>query len=141
MLDRNLQYTCAFFQDTDDLDIAQEQKMRLIGQKLNLKRGQIVLDIGCGWGGLVNYLSSTFDVKVVGITLSKEQIKYARQRYGSNKNASFMFMDYRKIPKNMMFDRIVSVGMLEHVGDKNYDAYFKVVHDHLNQDGIALIHT
>ena len=141
MLDRNLQYTCAFFQGTDDLNIAQEQKMRLIGQKLNLKRGQIVLDIGCGWGGLVNYLSSTFDVKVVGITLSKEQIKYAQKRYGSNKNASFLFMDYRKIPKNMIFDRIVSVGMLEHVGDKNYDAYFKVVHDHLKQDGIALIHS
>ena len=141
MLDKNLQYTCAFFQDTDNLNIAQEQKMKLIGQKLNLKRGQTVLDIGSGWGGLVNYLAQTYQVKVLGITLSKEQIKYARHRYGKNKYASYEYMDYRKIPKNMKFDRIVSVGMLEHVGSKNFDEYFKVVHDHLHKNGIALIHT
>lgn len=141
MLDRNMQYTCAFFQDTKDLNIAQEQKMNLIGQKLNLKPGDILLDIGCGWGYLINYLSKKYDVKGLGITLSKEQLKYAKNQFKDNANASFKLLDYRNIPKDMKFTKIVSVGMLEHVGSKNFNEYFNIVHEHLTDDGLALIHT
>ena len=113
MLDKNMQYTCAFFQDTQDLNTAQEQKMDLIGQKLNLKPGDTLLDIGCGWGYLINYLSKKYNVKGVGITLSEEQIKYAEDHFKNNSNVSYQLMDYRNIPKDMKFSKIVSVGMLE----------------------------
>jgi cyclopropane-fatty-acyl-phospholipid synthase len=141
MLDNNMQYTCAFFQDTNDLNTAQEQKMDLIGQKLNLKPGDTLLDIGCGWGYLINYLSKKYNVQGLGITLSEEQLKYAEINFKNNSNASYKLMDYRNIPKDMKFTKIVSVGMLEHVGNKNYEEYFDIVHDHLTDDGIALIHT
>ena len=141
MLDKNMQYTCAFFQDTQDLNTAQEQKMDLIGQKLNLKPGDTLLDIGCGWGYLINYLSKKYNVKGVGITLSEEQIKYAEDHFKNNSNVSYQLMDYRNIPKDMKFSKIVSVGMLEHVGSKNYKEYFDIVHEHLTDDGIALIHS
>lgn len=141
MLDKNMQYTCGFWQDTNDLDTAQLQKMKIIGQKLNLKPGDTLLDIGCGWGYLINYLSKKYNVKGLGITLSKEQLSYAKNQFKNNENAHYQLMDYRNIPKNMKFNKIVSVGMLEHVGEKNYNDYFNIVYDHLENNGLALIHT
>ena len=99
------------------------------------------MDIGCGWGYLINYLSKKYNVKGVGITLSEEQIKYAEDHFKNNSNVSYQLMDYRNIPKDMKFSKIVSVGMLEHVGSKNYKEYFDIVHEHLTDDGIALIHS
>lgn len=141
MLDKNMQYTCGFWQDTNDLDTAQLQKMKIIGQKLNLKPGDTLLDIGCGWGYLINYLSKEYNVKGLGITLSEEQLSYAKNKFKNNTNADYQLMDYRNIPKDMKFNKIVSVGMLEHVGVKNYKEYFDVVNNHLEKDGLALIHT
>lgn len=141
MLDKNMQYTCGFWQDTNDLDTAQLQKMKIIGQKLNLKQGDTLLDIGCGWGYLINFLSKEYNVKGIGITLSEEQLSYAKNKFKDNKNADYQLMDYRNIPKDMKFNKIVSVGMLEHVGAKNYKEYFDVVNNHLEPNGLALIHT
>ena len=141
MLDKNMQYTCGFWQDTNDLDTAQLQKMKIIGQKLNLKPGDTLLDIGCGWGYLINYLSKEYNVKGLGITLSEEQLSYAKNKFKNNENADYQLMDYRNIPKDMKFNKIVSVGMLEHVGVKNYKEYFDIVYDHLQENGLALIHT
>ena len=141
MLDKNMQYTCGFWQDTNDLDTAQLQKMKIIGQKLNLKPGDTLLDIGCGWGYLINYLSKEYNVKGLGITLSEEQLSYAKNEFKNNENVDYKLMDYRNIPKNMKFNKIVSFGMLEHVGVKNYNDYFNIVYDHLENNGLALIHT
>ena len=141
MLDRNMQYTCGYWQDTNDLNTAQLQKMKIIGQKLNLQPGDTLLDIGCGWGFLINYLSKEFKINGLGITLSKEQLQFAKTTFADNKLADYKLMDYRNIPNDMKFSKIVSVGMLEHVGSKNYEEYFTIVQNHLKNDGIALIHT
>ena len=138
MLDKNMQYTCGFWQDTNDLDTAQLQKMKIIGQKLNLKQGDTLLDIGCGWGYLINFLSKEYNVKGIGITLSEEQLSYAKDKFKDNKNADYQLMDYRNIPKDMKFNKIVSVGMLEHVGAKNYKEYFDVVNNHFKDVFVQL---
>ena len=141
MLDPNLQYSCGYFEATDNLAAAQLHKMELIARKLNLQKGFTVLDIGCGWGGLANYLSSHYNVRVLGITLSKEQVAFATQKYYHNTKVEYKILDYRHIPIDQRFDRIVSVGMLEHVGKRNFEEYFRIVHRHLKSDGIALIHS
>jgi cyclopropane-fatty-acyl-phospholipid synthase len=142
MLDKtNMQYTCGFFQDTNDLETAQIQKLNIIAQKLNLKPGEKLLDIGCGWGNLINFMTTNYGVKGIGITISSEQLKFCKEKYKDNKNAEFLLIDYRNIPDDMKFDKIVSVGMFEHVGKKNFEEYFDIVYKHLNDDGLALIHT
>ncbi len=142
-LDTDRQYSCAYFlNDTGDLETAQRQKRRHIAAKLLLEPGMRVLDIGCGWGGLDLYLAERFDANVVGITLSKEQLKVARDRAGSSVSGDrtrFALRDYREVEGT--FDRIVSVGMFEHVGVNQYDAYFRTVRDRLTDDGVALLHT
>ena len=142
-LDEDRQYSCAYFADpANDLDTAQEHKKAHIAAKLCLEPGQSVLDIGCGWGGLALYLNRIADVDVLGITLSEEQLVVARrraERAGVSDRVRFELLDYRDVDQR--FDRIVSVGMLEHVGRPNYNTYFAKVSELLADDGVALIHS
>ncbi|MBO6946731.1 MAG: class I SAM-dependent methyltransferase [Rhodospirillales bacterium] len=142
-LDRDRQYSCAYFTDPSvDLDTAQLDKKRHIAAKLMLEPDMEVLDIGCGWGGLALYLAEAAGVKVTGLTLSQEQLSVARERArrrGLEDRVSFHLRDYRE--QTGTFDRIVSVGMFEHVGVTHYQAYFSAVQRLLNDKGVALIHT
>lgn len=141
-LDSDWQYSCAYFDSPDaDLETAQRAKQRHIAAKLALKPGQTVLDIGSGWGGLALYLARTAGTKVTGITLSDNQLAAARRRAadsGLDDLVHFELRDYRKL--NRPFDRIVSVGMLEHVGVADFDDYFHQIERLLSEDGVALIH-
>ncbi len=142
-LDSDRQYSCAYFKSTDDtLERAQAQKKAHIAAKLLLKPGMRVLDIGCGWGGMALTLARDFGARVVGVTLSEEQLKIARARAvdcGLAGQVEFRLMDYRAVTGQ--FDRIVSVGMFEHVGVPHYREYFRHVNRLLTADGVALIHT
>ncbi len=142
-LDRDRQYSCAYFMNPGDgLDNAQQDKKRHLAAKLLLKPGQRILDVGCGWGGLALYLAEFGAEKVVGITLSKEQLKVARQRAaeaGLAAHVQFHFRDYRE--ETGTYDRIVSVGMFEHVGVAHYGDFFAAMRERLSQDGICLLHS
>ncbi|MEM9206601.1 MAG: cyclopropane-fatty-acyl-phospholipid synthase family protein [Pseudomonadota bacterium] len=142
-LDERFQYSCAYFRDpeNDTLEEAQHAKLNHIAAKLDLKPGMTVAEIGSGWGGLALHLAQTADVKVVGITPSPEQISLARERAekaGVSDRVKFERLDYREFSGR--FDRIVSVGMFEHVGVPNYDAYFRTIFRNLKDDGYALVH-
>jgi cyclopropane-fatty-acyl-phospholipid synthase len=142
-LDRDRQYSCAYF-DTldDDIDTAQENKKRHLAAKLLLADGQRVLDIGCGWGGLALYIARRFKSDVTGITLSEEQYAAANERARNEHlsgRAAFELRDYRA--QTGQFDRIVSVGMFEHVGVPFYRAYFDQIRSLLKDDGVAVVHT
>ena len=143
-LDPWRQYSCAYFRsDEDSLAQAQVTKLARLAAKLNLQDGQRVLDIGCGWGGLARALAlCRDDVHVEGITLSRRQLAIARQeteQAGLADRVGFSLRDYRQ--QEGRFDRVVSIGMLEHVGPRNYGAYFNKVADLLAADGVAVIHT
>ena len=142
-LDRDMQYSCAYFPNGGEtLDEAQTKKKRHIAAKLALKPGQTVLDIGCGWGGLALYLASVADVKVVGVTLAEEQCRLAQARAkaaGLSDRVEFRLTDYRAVTEK--FDRVVSVGMLEHVGVSHLREYFLGVRNRLDANGVALIHS
>ncbi|HDX3190917.1 TPA: cyclopropane fatty acyl phospholipid synthase [Escherichia coli] len=138
LLDPFMQYSCAYWKDADNLESAQQAKLKMICEKLQLKPGMRVLDIGCGWGGLAHYMASNYDVSVVGVTISAEQQKMAQERC-EGLDVTILLQDYRDL--NDQFDRIVSVGMFEHVGPKNYDTYFAVVDRNLKPEGIFLLHT
>ena len=142
-LDSDKQYSCAYFERPKiGLDEAQRAKRRLIAAKLLLAPGMKVLDIGCGWGGLALYLAREADVEVTGLTLSEEQLKAARRRareQGLADRVQFHLRDYRE--ETGRYDRVVSVGMFEHVGIAHYRRYFAQVRDLLTADGVALIHT
>lgn len=138
MLDPYMQYSCAYFKDTDSLEVAEMQKMELICKKLQLKKGEKVLDIGCGWGGLAKYMCEQYGVEVTGITISEEQAKLA-QDFCKGHPVRVLAMDYRDMHET--FDKIVSVGMFEHVGYKNYRAYMETAARCLKDDGIFLLHT
>jgi len=142
-LDDDRQYSCAYFEHDDmPLDAAQAAKKHHIARKLLIEPGMRVLDIGCGWGGLGLTLARDYGAQVVGVTLSKEQHAIAVQRAreaGLEGQVDFRFTDYRKVTES--FDRIVSVGMFEHVGVPQYNEYFAFVNAHLKDDGLALIHT
>jgi len=140
-LDPYFQYTCARFEGTDNLDEAQKIKMENICDKLDLKEGDRVLDIGGGWGGLAKYMSETRNINVTVVTLSKEQAEYIRKQHDGN--TEVVESDYRDIPDalNEKFDAISVVGMMEHVGSKNYEEFMNVLHDKLKTGGKLLIHT
>ncbi|EHH67196.1 SAM-dependent methyltransferase [Gluconobacter morbifer] len=143
-LDKDRQYSCAYFQCADmTLEEAQEAKKRHIACKLNLDRpGLEVLDIGCGWGGMALTLAKDYGAQVLGITLSREQLDVSRRRAkeeGLDKQVRFELLDYRKI--RHQFDRIVSVGMFEHVGQPQFERFFNQIKACLRPDGVALIHS
>ncbi|WP_437889199.1 cyclopropane fatty acyl phospholipid synthase [Phytobacter sp. V91] len=138
MLDPQMQYSCAYWKDAGSLEEAQIAKLTLICEKLQLAPGMRVLDIGCGWGGLAQFMAQHYGVHVVGVTISAEQQKLAQRRC-SGLDVDIRLQDYRDL--NEQFDRIVSVGMFEHVGPKNYATYFAVVDRNLKPDGLFLLHT
>jgi cyclopropane-fatty-acyl-phospholipid synthase len=142
-LDSDRQYSCAYFTDIhNDLEQAQWEKKAHIAAKLDLKPGQRVLDIGCGWGGLALFMHSQAGVDVLGITLSEDQLRIARERAekaGVSDHVKFELIDYRKLEGE--FDRIVSVGMFEHVGADHYDEFFSACRKLLKRDGVMLLHT
>ena len=142
-LDESRQYSCAYFKNENDtLEEAQLNKMQHIIKKLNLKPNQRVLDIGSGWGTLAMEIARQSKCEVLGITLSQNQLEYSKKKakeLNLENQVSFKLVDYREL--NEKFDRIVSVGMFEHVGRKFYNKYFKSVAKMLTEDGVALIHT
>ncbi|TVV76157.1 SAM-dependent methyltransferase [Sphingomonas solaris] len=142
-LDADRQYSCAYFTDpANSLEQAQTDKKAHIAAKLDLKPGQRVLDIGCGWGGMALYLNRVADVDVLGVTLSEEQLKTARERAaaaGVADRVKFELIDYRNVTGT--FDRIVSVGMFEHVGPPRYRNFFLKCRSLLAEDGVMLLHT
>jgi cyclopropane-fatty-acyl-phospholipid synthase len=142
-LDPDWQYSCAYFAHEDiDLPEAQQAKKRHIAAKLRISPGMDLLDIGCGWGGLGLSLAKLSDARVTGITLSSEQLQRARERahkMGLDKQVSFELRDYRKTEDK--FDRVVSVGMFEHVGVNHYQEFFDQVFKLLREDGVALVHS
>src|SRR4051794_29976298 len=142
-LDEDKQYSCAYFTDPrNSLEQAQADKKAHIAAKLALEPGQRVLDIGCGWGGMALYLHKVAGVDVLGITLSEHQLKIARQRAaaaGVSEHVKFELIDYRLV--NDRFDRIVSVGMFEHVGARHYDEFFARCRELLKPHGVMLLHT
>jgi cyclopropane-fatty-acyl-phospholipid synthase len=142
-LDEDMQYSCAYYlQENETLEQAQRNKKRHIASKLLLEPGQRILDIGSGWGGLALYLATLADVEVVGVTLSKEQYEYSLQRakvLGLEDRVRFKLRDYRDVEGP--FDRIVSVGMFEHVGVRHYGEFFTKIYNLLTDSGVALIHS
>lgn len=138
MLDRNWCYSCGYWADAEDLDAAQEAKLDLICRKLQLEPGMKVLDVGCGWGSLSAYMARHYGVQVRGITISKEQAVLARERC-ADLPVEIELIDYRDV--SGQYDRVVSVGMFEHVGHKNYATYFSAMAHCLKPDGLFLLHT
>jgi cyclopropane-fatty-acyl-phospholipid synthase len=138
MLDSSMSYSCAYWQHADDLEQAQFNKLDMICRKLELQPGERVLDIGCGWGGLAYHAAKHYGVEVTGITVSKEQQKLASHRC-SGLPVEIELMDYRDLTGT--FDKIVSVGMFEHVGSKNYPIYFDTARHLLKDEGLFLLHT
>ena len=138
MLDKRMIYTCAYWKDATTLDDAQENKLDLVCKKLYLRPGMHVLDIGCGWGGFAKYAAEKYGVTVTGITVSEEQVRLARKTC-AGLPIDIQLLDYRKLTGS--YDRIVSLGMFEHVGCKNHRTYMQVVDRSLAAGGLFLLHT
>ncbi len=142
-LDKDMQYSCAYFENGDEtLEEAQLKKKRHIAAKMRLKEGMRVLDIGCGWGGMGLYLAKTTGAHVTGVSLSEEQVRVANQRAadaGLSDLAQFKLLDYRKVTGE--FDRIVSVGMFEHVGLRHYEEFFRTAKNLMTPEGLFLLHS
>jgi len=138
MLDPYMQYSCGYWKEAQTLEQAQQAKLRMICEKLQLKPGMTLLDIGCGWGGLAQFAAQNYGVSVHGVTISAEQQKLAQERC-AGLDVEILLQDYRDLDRQ--FDRIVSVGMFEHVGPKNYETYFSVAARNLKPDGLFLLHT
>lgn len=138
MLDQRMNYTCAYWRDASNLDEAQENKLRLVCEKLNLQPGMRVLDIGCGWGGFAAYAARHYQVEVVGVTISENQLSLGKE-ICSGLPVELRFQDYRDIDET--FDCVVSLGMFEHVGWKNYRVYMEKVSDLLQNNGLFLMQT
>lgn len=140
MLDKRMIYTCAYYKNSgESLDQAEENKLDLIAQKLGLKAGDHVLDIGCGWGGTLKYFAEKYGVKGTGITISKEQLELAKKNC-EGLPIEIKFLDYRNLDEKEKYDHIVSVGMFEHVGNKNYRTYMQRAFDSLKPGGNFLLH-
>ncbi|MEJ3647224.1 C17 cyclopropane fatty acid synthase CfaB [Pseudomonas bubulae] len=143
-LDRDMAYSCGYFETGEEsLDEAQQAKFRLLCRKLRLKPGEYLLDVGCGWGGLARFAAREYGVKVFGITLSKEQLKLARERVnaeGLQDKVDLQLLDYRDLPQDGRFDKIVSVGMFEHVGHANLREYCEILSRAVREGGLVMNH-
>lgn len=138
MLDRRMVYSCGYWRRASTLDEAQEAKLDLICRKLDLEPGMRVLDIGCGWGSFAQYATEEYGVEVVGITISEEQVRFARERC-ADVPVEIRLQDYREVDEP--FDRVVSIGMFEHVGHKNHRTYMETVRRCLKENGLSMLHT
>ena len=138
MLDDRMIYSCGYWKESTTLNDAQEEKLDLICQKLQLRPGLSLLDIGCGWGGLIKYAAQKYGVNATGITISQQQCDYAKDAC-KGLPVEICLQDYRDI--HTTFDRVVSVGMFEHVGHKNYTTFMQTAHRALAKDGLFLLHT
>lgn len=138
MLDARLTYTCGYWKEAQTLDEAQEAKLDLVCRKIGLRPGQRVLDIGCGWGSFAKYAAEKYGAHVVGITVSREQLKLGRELC-KDLPVELRLQDYRDV--NEPFDHVISLGMVEHVGYKNYRDYFAVARRCITGDGFFLLHT
>ncbi|MEX3929307.1 cyclopropane fatty acyl phospholipid synthase [Paraburkholderia sp. BR10936] len=138
MLDHRMIYSCGYWESAQDLTTAQFDKLDMICRKLDLKYGETLLDIGCGWGGLARFAAEHYGARVTGVTVSKEQLVLARERC-RGLPVTLLLQDYRELGGR--FDKIASVGMFEHVGKKNYDTYFRTVKELLEPGGQFLLHT
>jgi len=139
MLDDRMVYTCGYWKNAKDLNEAQGAKLDLTCRKIGLEQDMTVLDIGCGWGSFAKYASEKYGAKVLGITVSKEQVELGKE-LRENSQVYLRLQDYRDL-RNEKFDRIVSLGMLEHVGPKNYKTYMEIAKRSLKEDGLFLLHT
>ncbi|MGL4859598.1 MAG: cyclopropane fatty acyl phospholipid synthase [Enterobacteriaceae bacterium] len=138
ILDPQMQYSCGYWQQASSLEQAQQNKLELICRKLALKPGMTLLDVGCGWGGLAAFAARYYGVKVTGITISQQQQLLARERC-QGLDVDIVLQDYRSLHES--YDRIVSVGMFEHVGPRNYQTFFKTMARNLKPEGLFLLHT
>jgi cyclopropane-fatty-acyl-phospholipid synthase len=138
MLDKRMTYSCAYWKGTDNLDQAQENKLDLICRKISLKPGQRVLDIGCGWGSFAKFASERYGAEVLGITLSPEQVALGREMC-KGLPVEIRLQDYRQV--DGQFDQVVSIGMVEHVGHRNYRTFMQTAARCLKEDGLFLLHT
>ncbi len=138
MLDERMIYSCGYWQSAACLDEAQEAKLDLACRKLGIKPGMRVLDVGCGWGGTAKFIAENYQAEVVGITVSQKQAQLA-QEHCKGLPVEIRLQDYRSLDEG--FDRILSIGMFEHVGCKNYQAYMRAVRRNLKDGGLFLLHT
>jgi len=138
MLDKRMVYSCGYWKDANTLDEAQEAKLDLVCRKIGLEPGQTILDIGCGWGSFIEYAAERYGVEALGITISNEQAQYARERC-KGLPITIEVQDYRSL--DGQYDHVVSIGMFEHVGYKNYKTFMAVVSRCLKDDGLFLLHT
>ena len=136
-----MNYTCGYWKNAKNLKEAQLQKMELIARKLKLEKGMKVLDLGCGWGGLCKYLAESYGVSVVGVTVSDDGVKYAKNMCAHLPQVDIRLQDYRCMNEAEKFDRIVAVGLFEHVGHRNYKTFMELVDRCLVDDGIFLMQT
>ena len=143
-LDRYMQYTCGYFDHPEeDIDAAQERKLDYICRKLRLKPGERLIDFGCGWGGLITFAAKNYGVYAAGVTISKEQVKWAEREIdalGLRDRVKLLFMDYRQVPESEPYDKAVSVGFIEHLGDKLMPVFFGKVFRLLRPKGLYLHH-
>lgn len=144
MLGKSMAYTCAYWKDAKSLDEAQYAKYDLICKKLHLAKGENVLEHGCGWGGFAKFASENYGCNMYSVNISTEQVKYAKE-LNKNLPVKIFKCDYRDHkaynPDNIKFDKVVSIGMAEHVGPKNYNTWFQIVHNQLKKDGLFLLHS
>jgi cyclopropane-fatty-acyl-phospholipid synthase len=142
MLDERMVYTCAYWKDATTLQQAQDAKLDLVARKLGLEPGMRVLDLGCGWGGMASWAAEKYGCSVLGVSLSKDQVALGNELWGpkgKKLDVELRLMDYRDVQGT--FDRVVSIGMMEHVGPKNHREMMQVIHRTLADDGVALVHT
>ena len=138
MLDKRMNYTCAYWKDTDNLDDAQEAKLELVCQKIGIHPGMTILELGCGWGSFAKYAAEKHGASVVAVNISKEQVALGRELC-QGLPVEIRLQDYREVEGE--FDAVISIGMMEHVGYKNYRTYFEVVDRCLKKGGISFFHT
>jgi cyclopropane-fatty-acyl-phospholipid synthase len=138
MLDKRLNYTCAYWKNAANLDEAQEAKLDLVCRKIGLKPGMHVLELGCGWGSFAKYAAEKYGAHVLGVTVSKEQVALGME-WCKGLPVELRLQDYRTVEGK--YDAVISIGIMEHVGYKNYRTYMQVVDRCLKEDGIAFVHT